>query len=75
MDLLLRTTLQAVRDGAIGIDDALLRLGGWRHEALSFATIDHHRALRNGFPEVVYCAGKAPDQAAEIIKQWIRGAA
>jgi hypothetical protein len=66
MDLLLRTTLQAVRNGQIDVDEALQRLGGWRHEALPFATIDHHRALRNGFPEVVYCAGKTPAQAAGI---------
>jgi hypothetical protein len=66
MDLLLRTTLQAVRDGEIDVAEAVRRLGGWQHERLPFATIDHHRALRNGFPEVVYCAGKTPAQAADI---------
>ena len=66
MDLLLRTTLQAVRSGQIDVVEALRRLGGWRHEALPFATIDHHRTLRNGYPEVVYCAGKSPAQAADI---------
>lgn len=66
MDMLLRTTLDAVRTGAIGIDEACRRLAGWRHEPLPFATIDHHRALRNGFPEVVYCQGKTADQAAAI---------
>jgi hypothetical protein len=66
MDMLLRTTLDAVRTGAIGVDEACRRLAGWRHEALPFATIDHHRALRNGFPEVVYCQGKTAGQAAAI---------
>ena len=66
MDMLLRTTLDAVRTGAIGIDEACRRLAGWRHEPLPFATIDHHRALRNGFPEVVYCEGKTARQAAAI---------
>lgn len=66
MDMLLRTTLDAVRTGAMGIDEACRRLAGWRHEALPFATIDHHRALRGGFPEVVYCEGKTPAQAAAI---------
>jgi hypothetical protein len=66
MDMLLRTTLDAVRTGAIGIDEACRRLAGWRHEPLPFATIDHHRALRNGFPEVVYCEGKTAGQAAAI---------
>jgi hypothetical protein len=66
MDMLLRTTLDAVRTGAIGVDEACRRLAGWRHEPLPFATIDHHRALRNGFPEVVYCQGKTATQAAAI---------
>jgi hypothetical protein len=66
MDILLRTTLQAVRTGAIDVDEACRRLAGWRHEALPFATIDHHRALRGGFPEVIYCEGKTPAQSATI---------
>lgn len=37
------------------------------YEELSFATLDHHRGLRTGFPEVVYCEGKTPEHAAEII--------
>ena len=73
MDILLRTTLQAVRSGELGVDEACGRLAGWSHESLSFATIDHHRALRTGFPEVVYCAGKTPAQAAAIARRvWER---
>jgi hypothetical protein len=73
MDMLLRTTLDAVRSGALGIDEACRRLAGWRHEPLPFATIDHHRALRGGFPEVVYCEGKTPAQAAAISERvWTR---
>ncbi|HUP18936.1 MAG TPA: nickel pincer cofactor biosynthesis protein LarB [Gemmatimonadota bacterium] len=65
-DALLRTTLAAVRDGRIGVDEACTALAGWPHERLPFATIDHHRALRNGQPEVIYCPGKEPEQAAAI---------
>lgn len=73
MDILLRTTLQAVRSGEMGVDEACDRLAGWSHESLPFATIDHHRALRSGFPEVVYCAGKTPAQAAAIARRvWER---
>jgi NCAIR mutase (PurE)-related protein len=73
MDILLRTTLQAVRSGEMGVDEACGRLAGWSHESLPFATIDHHRALRSGFPEVVYCAGKTPAQAAAIARRvWER---
>ena len=74
MDILLRTTLKAVRDGSIDVDEACRRLAGWPHERLPFATIDHHRALRGGFPEVVYCEGKTPEQAGVIAARlWERG--
>lgn len=66
IDRLLRTTLAAVRDGEIEIEDAYRRLADGRHERLPFATIDHHRVHRNGFPEVVYCEGKSPEQAASV---------
>lgn len=72
-DPLLRTTLAAVRDGEIDVDEALRRLAAWPHEGLAFATIDHHRAIRNGDPEVVYCEGKTPAQAAAIAERiWRR---
>ncbi|CAN5309691.1 nickel pincer cofactor biosynthesis protein LarB [soil metagenome] len=66
MDALLRTTLSALQAGEIDVEEACRRLAAWPTERLPFATIDHHRSLRNGFPEVVYCAGKSPAQAAEI---------
>jgi hypothetical protein len=66
MDALLRTTLAAVRNGEIDVEEAIRRLATWPQERLPFATIDHHRALRCGFPEVVYCAGKTPGHAAAI---------
>jgi len=68
-DRLLRETLEKVRAGELEVDEACHRLAGWEREALSFATIDHHRPLRNGFPEVVYCAGKTPAQAAAIAER------
>jgi len=74
METLLRTTLSAVRDGSIGVDEALRQLAGWPHERLPFATIDHHRSLRGGFPEVVFCAGKTPEQAAVIAERIWRAA-
>jgi NCAIR mutase (PurE)-related protein len=73
MDALLRTTLNAVRKGEIDVEEATRRLGTWPYERLSFATIDHHRALRAGFPEVVYCAGKTAEHAAAIAERiWRR---
>jgi hypothetical protein len=73
MDMLLRTILSSVRDGAIDVDEAYRRLAGWQHERLPFATIDHHRSLRAGFPEVVYCEGKTPAQSSAIaVRIWER---
>lgn len=74
MDVLLRTTLTAVRDGRIDVDEACRRLAAWPHERLPYATLDHHRSLRTGLPEVLFCAGKTPAQSAEIAERlWRRG--
>jgi hypothetical protein len=42
------------------------QLTALRFESLGFATVDHHRRLRQGFPEVIFCQGKTPKQVAEI---------
>lgn len=72
----LRQLLAAVRDGACSVDQALVRLGDANAHArtaqpegigeLGFATIDHDRNRRCGFPEVVFCQGKTPADAAAI---------
>ena len=59
--------LRQVADGSLDVAGALDALAFEPLESLSFATIDHHRALRQGFPEVVYGAGKTPEQIAEIV--------
>lgn len=73
VDSLLRTTLIALQRGEVDLDEACRRLSGWPHERLSFATIDHRRDERTGLPEVVYCEGKTPLQAAAIAERiWRR---
>lgn len=73
MDTLLRTTLTAVREGELDVEEAFRRLAGLPHERLPFATIDHGRHARTGLPEVVFCAGKTPLQAAAIAERiWER---
>jgi NCAIR mutase (PurE)-related protein len=62
----LRQLLQSVRRGETAVEEALVRLRRLPYEALGFATLDHHRALRKGFPEVVLAQGKTPQQVAEI---------
>ncbi|HXG41357.1 MAG TPA: nickel pincer cofactor biosynthesis protein LarB [Dehalococcoidia bacterium] len=62
----LRRLLLSVQRGETTADEALQRLRRLPYEALGFATLDHHRALRKGFPEVVLAQGKTPQQVAEI---------
>jgi NCAIR mutase (PurE)-related protein len=61
--------LEGVREGRIPIDHALDRLSRAPIEHLGFATIDHHRELRQGFPEVIFSSGKTPAQVAAIAKR------
>jgi pyridinium-3,5-biscarboxylic acid mononucleotide synthase len=50
-------------------DEELLRdLSGQMYESLGFATVDHHREIRQGFPEVIFCEGKTPVQVATIAR-------
>jgi len=61
-----RDLLQRVADGSLDPEHVLGQLSFEPAESLSFATIDHHRALRQGFPEVIYGAGKTPEQVRDI---------
>ena len=61
-----RDLLTRVADGSARVDEALDALSAEPSESLGFATIDHHRALRQGFPEVVYGAGKTVAQVVAI---------
>jgi NCAIR mutase (PurE)-related proteins len=55
MDIgLLKDLLHKVKDGTIEVDEAITRLKSLPFEDIGFASIDHHRSLRRGFPEVIY---------------------
>jgi len=60
--------LEQFKSGALTGDEALTRLRGLPFEDLGFANIDHHRSLRQGFPEVVFGAGKTVEQVAHIVE-------
>ncbi len=62
----LRALLEQVANGRQSVDEAMSALRTLPYEDLGFATLDHHRALRWGFPEVIFCSGKTPDQVAGI---------
>ncbi|MFZ5925250.1 MAG: nickel pincer cofactor biosynthesis protein LarB [Bacillota bacterium] len=65
----LREILQKVKQGDMGVDGALDELRDLPYEDLGYAKIDHHRPLRVGLPEVVFCQGKTPDQVAGIMQR------
>ncbi len=55
-----------MKQGELGVDDVVSRLRNLPYEDLDFAKVDHHRAIRQGFPEVVFGQGKTPEQVASI---------
>jgi hypothetical protein len=65
----LETLLADVAAGRITPPAALQRLRHLPFEDLSFARVDHHRALRQGHPEVVFCEGKTPEQVLAICER------
>jgi NCAIR mutase (PurE)-related protein len=60
--------LKNVKNGHTTIEEALDVLKNFPYTDLGFAKIDHHRELRTGYPEVIYCAGKSIDQVKEIVR-------
>jgi pyridinium-3,5-biscarboxylic acid mononucleotide synthase len=64
--------MKAVRAGRISSEEAVARLKDLPFEDLGFAKVDHHRALRQGFAEVIFGKGKTPKQVAEIAKAMLR---
>jgi NCAIR mutase (PurE)-related protein len=63
----LRGLLERVRRGQVAPAEAARRIGAAPVEELAFATLDHQRALRSGFPEVVFGQGKTPAQLVAIM--------
>ena len=64
----LRQLLEDVKNNKVEVGEALNTLKDLPYEDLGFAMLDHHRALRKGFPEVVFCQGKTVDQVAKIFQ-------
>mgnify|MGYP000608226959 CR=1 FL=1 len=64
----IKNLLESVRRGEVSVDEAYLKLRTAPFRDLGFAKIDTHRRLRTGAAEVIYGAGKTPEQMLEIIK-------
>ncbi len=62
----LEKILKAISKGTMSVDAAMEKLRDFPYTDLGFARIDHHRELRTGYPEIVYCAGKTNEQVRTI---------
>lgn len=60
--------LEKVKNREISVQEAREQLKSLPYEEMGFAKLDHHRKLRSGFGEVIYCAGKTTEQTAKIFQ-------
>jgi hypothetical protein len=65
----LKSLLSGFKEGEVSLDDVVERLRHLPYESLGFAHVDHHRALRHGFPEVIFGLGKTPDHVSGIAER------
>ncbi|MDR4460327.1 MAG: nickel pincer cofactor biosynthesis protein LarB [Nitrospirales bacterium] len=68
----LAALLQRVQGGHISVPQAIRQLRTLPFEDLGFASVDHHRSLRQGFPEVILCEGKTPAQITSIARKLLK---
>jgi NCAIR mutase (PurE)-related protein len=69
----LEKLLRDVRSGRRSVSSAVARLRRLPLEDLGFASVDHHRAVRQGFPEVIFCEGKSTTQITAIARRLLKG--
>ncbi len=68
----MKKILDSLAGGEISADQAMDRLKSLPYQDMGFAKLDHHRGVRCGFPEVVFCQGKKPEHTAQIFSQLTR---
>lgn len=68
----LKKILEKVKNQEIEVDEAAESLKDLPYKDLGFARIDHHRSIRNGYPEVIYCEGKSLDEIEGIVEEMLR---
>lgn len=67
----MKQMLEEVAKGNVSVEEALLKIKTQPFEELGFAKLDHHRAVRQGVAEVIYGAGKTPEQILKISQAMI----
>lgn len=65
----IRDLLEQVKNNDLDIDLAMDKLKDLPYEDIGYANIDHHRQIRNGYPEVIYCEGKSDEHILGIINR------
>lgn len=65
----IKKILENVKSGNASVDEAMDQLRDLPFEDLGFAKVDHHRELRTGYPEVIFCAGKTVSQILGIVEK------
>ena len=68
----IRKLLEQVRGGNLSVEDAFSQLKDLPYEDMGFARLDTHRAMRKGYPEVIFCPGKTIDQIVKIFERMAR---
>jgi len=63
----IKNILESVKTGRMSIEEATEKLKILPFDDLGYALVDHHRQLRNGCPEVIFCAGKSAEQVEGIV--------
>lgn len=67
----LLTLMESVRSGAVSPEAAASQLADLPYSDLGYAKVDHHRAIRNGYPEVIFCQGKHRSHIQGIVRDML----
>ena len=67
----IKNILQAIKEGKMDVSEGLKELKDLPYADLGYAKIDHHRELRRGYPEVIFCSGKTPEQVGGIVSNML----
>ncbi|MBR1993261.1 MAG: nickel pincer cofactor biosynthesis protein LarB [Firmicutes bacterium] len=68
----IKKLLEQVKNAEISIDEAAETLKDLPYKDMGFANIDNHRAIRTGYPEVIFCQGKTPEQIRDIMCELVK---
>lgn len=68
----IRKLLESIKTGEVSVDEGCESLRELPYKDLGFANIDNHRAIRTGFPEVIFCQGKSSEQIKDIMVELVK---